>query len=35
MNRIWPFAALLAAFVFAVTFFGRPAHSDVETKSGR
>lgn len=35
MNRIWTFVGLFVAFVFAVSFFGRPAHSDVETKSGR
>lgn len=35
MKRIWSFAGLLVAFVFAVTLFGRSAHSDVETKSGR
>lgn len=35
MNRIWSFAGLFVAFVFAVTFFGQPAHSDVETKPTR
>ena len=35
MNRIWSFAGLLVAFVIAVTFFGQPAQSNVETKSGR
>lgn len=35
MNRFWSFAGLLVAFVFAVTFFGQPAQSDVEANSGR
>lgn len=35
MNRIWSFAGLFVAFVFAVTFFGQPAQSDVETKPTR
>ena len=35
MNRFWSFAGLVVAFVFALTFFGQPAQSDVETKTGR
>ncbi len=35
MNRFWSFAGLVVAFVFAVTFFGQPAQSDVETKPAR
>lgn len=35
MNRFWTFAGVFVAFVFALTFFGQPAQSDVETKSGR
>lgn len=35
MNRFWSFAGLFVAFVFAVTFFGQPAQSDVEAKPTR
>ncbi len=28
MNRLWSFVGLFVAFVFALTYFGRPAQSD-------
>lgn len=35
MNRFWSFAGLLVAFVFAITFFGRPAQSDTASPNIR
>lgn len=35
MNRFWSFASLCVLCVFAVTFAGRPAQSDTDTKPTR
>lgn len=35
MNRFWSFAGLLVAFIVAVTFFGQPVRSDIESKPQR
>lgn len=35
MNRLWTLVCLFVAFVFAVTFFGRPAQSDTSSPATR